>query len=544
MILVKVIFMAIVSLLCRSQEIRNAFPSIEVYGSKFFYSDTGEQFFLKGIAYQPTPDSESLESKFTNIDEDEVKPTTKRYIDPLADPNICLRDIPYFQRLGVNTLRVYAIDPQLNHDICMNSLMDSGIYVILDLSEPAISINRDNPNWDITIWERYKAVIDSMNSYRNVLGFFAGNEVTNDKSNTDASAFVKAAVRDSKNYIEEKNYRRIPVGYSTNDDIETRSSLSKYFICGDVKADFYGINMYEWCGYSSFEISGYKERTQEFKNYPVPIFFSEFGCNLIRPRPFTEINALYGPQMANVWSGGIVYMYFEEENKYGVVELAKDKDTPRELEDFEILATSFNNVSPLAISKENYTEILKEKGEFNINCPSLSHLWKANERLPLTPNKEKCECIELTQPCVLLPLEDKTNYKKMFDFICGEVDCVDIKADGVLGYYGDFSECSVEQKLSVELSKYFLKQEEMDKCPYESKDILFQGAKKTSNQPKNKQGEDICSKYFKNLNINKEKKVDSNQKEDSNLTSQGIITISHTYCIFIMLFLVCLLTIF
>ncbi|KAG0655432.1 hypothetical protein C6P44_000349 [Monosporozyma unispora] len=544
MILVKVIFMAIVSLLCRSQEIRNAFPSIEVYGSKFFYSDTGEQFFLKGIAYQPTPDSESLESKFTNIDEDEVKPTTKRYIDPLADPNICLRDIPYFQRLGVNTLRVYAIDPQLNHDICMNSLMDSGIYVILDLSEPAISINRDNPNWDITIWERYKAVIDSMNSYRNVLGFFAGNEVTNDKSNTDASAFVKAAVRDSKNYIEEKNYRRIPVGYSTNDDIETRSSLSKYFICGDVKADFYGINMYEWCGYSSFEISGYKERTQEFKNYPVPIFFSEFGCNLIRPRPFTEINALYGPQMANVWSGGIVYMYFEEENKYGVVELAKDKDTPRELEDFEILATSFNNVSPLAISKENYTEILKEKGEFNINCPSLSHLWKANERLPPTPNKEKCECIELTQPCVLLPLEDKTNYKKMFDFICGEVDCVDIKADGVLGYYGDFSECSVEQKLSVELSKYFLKQEEMDKCPYESKDILFQGAKKTSNQPKNKQGEDICSKYFKNLNINKEKKVDSNQKEDSNLTSQGIITISHTYCIFIMLFLVCLLTIF
>lgn len=544
MILVKVIFMAIVSLLCRSQEIRNAFPSIEVYGSKFFYSDTGEQFFLKGIAYQPTPDSESLESKFTNIDEDEVKPTTKRYIDPLADPNICLRDIPYFQRLGVNTLRVYAIDPQLNHDICMNSLMDSGIYVILDLSEPAISINRDNPNWDITIWERYKAVIDSMNSYRNVLGFFAGNEVTNDKSNTDASAFVKAAVRDSKNYIEEKNYRRIPVGYSTNDDIETRSSLSKYFICGDVKADFYGINMYEWCGYSSFEISGYKERTQEFKNYPVPIFFSEFGCNLIRPRPFTEINALYGPQMANVWSGGIVYMYFEEENKYGVVELAKDKDTPRELEDFEILATSFNNVSPLAISKENYTEILKEKGEFNINCPSLSHLWKANERLPPTPNKEKCECIELTQPCVLLPLEDKTNYKKMFDFICGEVDCVDIKADGVLGYYGDFSECSVEQKLSVELSKYFLKQEEMDKCPYESKGILFQGAKKTSNQPKNKQGEDICSKYFKNLNINKEKKVDSNQKEDSNLTSQGIITISHTYCIFIMLFLVCLLTIF
>lgn len=533
MFMILVFVFAVLNIVCKAQESTNNFASIEVYGSKFFYSDTGEQFFMKGIAYQPKPNANKMMSKFIALGEEESNQTISRYIDPLADPNICLRDIPYFQRLGVNTIRVYAIDPQQNHDICMNSLMASGIYVILDLSEPNISINRDTPNWDITIWERYKDVIDAMNRYPNVLGFFAGNEVTNDKDNTEASAFVKAAVRDTKNYIKERNYRTIPVGYSTNDDIETRGSLSKYFICGDVKVDFYGINMYEWCGYSSFEISGYKERTQEFKNYPVPIFFSEFGCNLIRPRPFTEIHALYGPHMANVWSGGIVYMYFEEENKYGVVEVISDNDIPRELDDFKILSDSFKKVSPITTNKENYTRLLKDKNEFTINCPSLSHSWKANDKLPPTPNKDKCDCIELTQPCVILPLEDKEYYKKMFDFICGEVDCVDIKADGILGYYGEFSDCSIEQKLSLELSKYYMQHEEMGICPYSDKDMAFKVSGKLQSKFKNKQSEDTCSKYFKNLNIIKERKNDfKEKKDDKKSTSVSNLLIPHTYIVF------------
>ena len=47
--------------------------------------------------------------------------------------------------------------------------------------------------------------------------------MTNNNTNTAASAFVKAAVRDSKAYIASKKFGRwIGVGYATNDDTKTR----------------------------------------------------------------------------------------------------------------------------------------------------------------------------------------------------------------------------------------------------------------------------------------------------------------------------------
>lgn len=201
----------------------------------------------------------------------------------------------------------------------MGMLADADIYVIADLSAPGASINRNDPAWDDTLYARYTSVIDSLQSYTNVMGFFAGNEVSNQANNTAASAFVKAAVRDMKSYISEKGYRTIPVGYAADDDASIRDGIEAYFNCGPASSsvDFFGLNIYEWCGQSSYTASGYNLRTEEFSKYSVPAFFAEYGCNVDQPRLFTEVQALYGPQMTPVWSGGIVYMYFQEANDFG-----------------------------------------------------------------------------------------------------------------------------------------------------------------------------------------------------------------------------------
>jgi hypothetical protein len=201
----------------------------------------------------------------------------------------------------------------------MKLLSDAGIYLISDLSDPTQSIDRSDPNWLTTLYSRYTSVIDELSQYNNTIGFFAGNEVANTVDTTDSAAFVKAAVRDMKTYIKEKGYRSMGVGYATADVSSIRVDLANYFDCAsaDESVDFWGYNIYSWCGNSTYAESGYKDRTEQFRNYTVPVFFAEYGCNEVTPRTFTEVNALYGDTMAEVWSGGIVYMYFQETNNYG-----------------------------------------------------------------------------------------------------------------------------------------------------------------------------------------------------------------------------------
>jgi hypothetical protein len=275
-------------------------------GSHFFL-ENGTEFFIRGVAYQQDINANSSGSGAST------------FSDPLADEAGCARDIPLLQELGTNVIRVYAINATLDHSACMRMLQDAGIYLLQDLSNPSSSIDRNDPTWDTELFASYTAVIDALANYTNVLGFFAGNEVSNEVNNTNASAFVKAAVRDVKAYIKAKKYRSIGVGYATNDDATIRTNLADYFNCGDPAdtIDFWGYNIYSWCGDSSYTVSGYDQRTAEFANYSIPAFFAEYGCNAAQPRRFTEVQAIYGPNMTSVWSGGIVYMYFQEANDYG-----------------------------------------------------------------------------------------------------------------------------------------------------------------------------------------------------------------------------------
>ncbi|KAL8717291.1 MAG: hypothetical protein Q9225_005451 [Loekoesia sp. 1 TL-2023] len=413
-------------------------------GSKFFYKTNGTEFFIRGVAYQQDFSSNGTISGGNS------------FTDPLADQTACARDVPLMTQLRTNTIRVYAVDPTANHDQCMQMLSDAGIYVIVDLGEPKNSINRDSPQWNEEIYSRYRAVVDTFQKYPNTLGFFAGNEVTNAPNNTEASAFVKAAVRDVKAYIVQKKYRPIGVGYATNDD-DQRTELANYFDCGDAASaiDFWGYNIYSWCGTSSYRASHYQERTQEFSSYNVPAFFAEYGCNTKQPRQFDEVSALFGPDMSKVWSGGIVYMYYQEANDYGLVSVGSD-DKATKLPDFTALSSKIATVNPSGVAMASYSPTNKAQA-----CPTQGSVWAASETLPPSPNDAVCSCMVQSLNCTAKSDISDDDIKTNFDYLCDPSNgnfCGGILANGSTGVYGAYSMCNAKERISWAFNAFFMDQ--------------------------------------------------------------------------------------
>lgn len=341
-----------------------AISVVETKGNAFFYKDTGERFYMRGLAYQPGG--------------------PLNLYDPLADPTVCLRDIEYFKDLGINTIRVYSIDNTASHDECMLALADAGIYLVLDTNTPLASIARDsgaNCLYNTMYLNEVFATVKLMSQYNNTLGFFAANEVINDDSTTAAAAQVKAVVRDIKNFQRNTGLRTIPVGYSAADVELNRVQLAHYFNCGDdemARVDMYGFNDYSWCGRLTYQRLGYADKVAMFSNYSIPLFFSEYGCNEVSPRVFTEVEAIYLEAMTSTFSGGLAYEYTEEDNEYGlVVVLANGNITVKP--DYNNLRLQFANVSN-PTGDGNYSSSLPPS-----NCPALSSHWNATNDIPSTP---------------------------------------------------------------------------------------------------------------------------------------------------------------
>ncbi|OJJ82857.1 glycoside hydrolase family 72 protein [Aspergillus glaucus CBS 516.65] len=414
---------------------------IVIKGSKFFYKSNDTQFYIKGVAYQ---------QEYSG-----PKSDTDNFKDPLADSDACKRDVPYLEKLGANTIRTYAIDPKADHSECMKLLQDAGIYVISDLSSPSESIVRNNPKWDADLYSRYVSVVDEMSQYSNVIGFFAGNEVSNQANNTDASAFVKAAVRDMKQYIKAKNYRTMGVGYATNDDADIREKMANYFNCdnSDDSIDFWGYNIYSWCGDSNYQKSGYKTRTEEFKDYSVPVFFAEYGCNAVQPRKFSEVETLYGKQMNDVWSGGIVYMYFQEENDYGLVSVDGDKVST--LDDFSNLSSQLAKIKATGTKKSDY----EPTNSALQSCPAVNSAWRAAATpLPPSPNKDLCTCMMDSLECTVKGKMDGEKVGEVFGTVCGYDVCDGVSANATTGDYGAYSVCTPKEQLAYAMNVYYKQQ--------------------------------------------------------------------------------------
>ncbi|KAG0055303.1 1,3-beta-glucanosyltransferase gas1 [Gryganskiella cystojenkinii] len=413
----------------------SALNPIVIKGTKFFDSVTKDQFFIKGVAYQP-------------------RSSTTGFYDPLARPADCRRDFGLMKDLGLNTIRVYQVDPSLNHDECMTILRDAGIYLMLDLAVPRHSIVRTNPEYDTNIWNNVRSTINAFQGYDNTMGFFVGNEVTNDNKTTVASGYVRALLRDTKNYLRSQGSRKIPVGYANNDDPDVRLQIQSYFNCGpeEERIDFFGINLYEWCGTGvTYRTSGYAERTADIASYSIPVFLSEFGCNAVSPRTFPEVKSIFGPDMTNTWSGGIVYEWSQEDNSYGLVKINPD-NTATKLPDYTNLKAALEPLHPTGVNMDAFNDQKPIS-----TCPVISATWEASKNLAPTPSTSSCDCMISSLNCVASDQAVATTESlgTLLNTICGMTSCDDISSNGKSGVYGKYSFCTPAQKLSYMYNLYY-----------------------------------------------------------------------------------------
>ncbi|KAI1337671.1 beta-glucanosyltransferase gel2 [Xylariaceae sp. FL0016] len=318
-----------------------AVKTLEVQGNQFVNSDTGDAFQIVGMAYQIGGSA--------GYDPEHGK-------DPLSDGDVCRRDAALMQVLGVNTIRVYNLDPNLNHDECASIFNSAGMYMIIDVNSPLAgeSLNSAKP-WESyydTYLNRTFAIVENFKNYPNLLGFFSGNEVIDAvKTGATAPPYIRAVTRDLKNYIKNNADRQIPVGYSAADVRDVLEDTWNYLTCAidgnddDMsRADMFALNSYSWCGESSFTESGYDQLVTMFESSSVPVFYSEFGCNTPSPRVFTEIGTIYGDKMTGTFSGGVVYEYAQEDNNYGLAE-CNDDGSVKLLSDYRTLQTQYSNVN-------------------------------------------------------------------------------------------------------------------------------------------------------------------------------------------------------
>lgn len=330
--------------------VASAVQTVKVQGSDFVNTVTGARLQIIGVAYQPGGSSG-------------YNPGS----DPLSNGTNCLRDAALMQQLGVNAIRVYNVDPTVNHDACASIFNAVGIYMIIDVNSPlpneSLVPTQLTSSYSLTYLQHIFGVVEAFHNYNNTLAFVGGNEDMNDvPSGATTPPYLRAVTRDLKSYIAKNSPRAIPVGYSAADVREILADSWSYLSCdidgqtADMsRIDFFGLNSYSWCGSTAtFESAGYNILMNQFSNTTIPVFFSEYGCNKVLPRVFDEVQALYGPQMTQVMSGGLVYEYVEEPNNFGLVAVFSNQTAQLRI-DYDNLQSQFNKLDTKALESGNTT---------------------------------------------------------------------------------------------------------------------------------------------------------------------------------------------
>lgn len=174
-----------------------------------------------------------------------------------------------------------------------------------------------------------------------------------------------------------------------------------------------------------------------------------------KARTFEEVEALYGVNMTGVFSGGIVYMYFEETNDFGLVQITGGNDGPaKTLPDYINLQKELAKVDPTGVNMASYSPT----NTATRPCPIKNVDWNASSILPPTPDSDLCTCMVQSLNCTSAANIADNQYDSLFSYICFNLPaggCDGITADGNTGQYGAYSNCLPQQRLAWAMNAYY-----------------------------------------------------------------------------------------
>lgn len=117
------------------------------------------------------------------------------------------------------------------------------------------------------------------------------------------------------------------------------------------------MNIYSWCGNSSYYRAGYDKLYEEFQDLNIPVLFSETGCvSNDDGRDFAEVGTMLGPVFQALFSGTVVYEWAMRPSRYGIVKYSNDHYTgfPSTLDDYNALSTVFSTAHPTGTARTAY----------------------------------------------------------------------------------------------------------------------------------------------------------------------------------------------
>jgi hypothetical protein len=302
-----------------------------IKGKKFFDSNSGKYIAIKGVTYYPRP-NEGEDSTGNNRDF-----FGENY------RHVWERDIEEFQKLGINTLRLYAVDPGLDHSGFMCALKERGMYAIVGLSAScdgcAISSYDAPLCYSAVLKTRGQFIINVFSKYENVLGFDAGNEVqlwTPGEPPENNGVCQKQFIRDMRAYVQScPTMRQIPIGVVVAD--VDRDANAFYYNCRSdptdelENAEWYGLNVYLHCDGSAqtiADLDGYNGLLASHKEYglSIPVVIAEFGCtsesfptiNGFVARDFLQVDAIFSSDFVDYFNGAVVFEYVAQKANIAV----------------------------------------------------------------------------------------------------------------------------------------------------------------------------------------------------------------------------------